>query len=90
MVKGITKRVVVVRPQDKSLFEEAIFIVRGEAFGDGGFTQEDLVKEACRVADTHMKASSKRRKALHRIPPPLLIFFVAAFTGIIWLITTLG
>ena len=35
MVKGISRRVVVVESPDQRYFEQAIFIVRNEAVGDG-------------------------------------------------------
>ena len=40
MVKGISRRVVVVRPESGGPFEQAIFLVRDPAFprGDGALT----------------------------------------------------
>ena len=49
MVKGISRRVVVVDSPDQRYFEQAIFIVRNDAAG-GGVTAEHLVEEARRVA----------------------------------------
>lgn len=50
MVKGISRRVVVVNAPDRRLFEQAIFIVRNDAVGVGVSSQE-LVEEARRVAE---------------------------------------
>ena len=49
MVKGISRRVVVVDSPDQRYFEQAIFIVRNDAAGEG-VTAQALVEEAKRVA----------------------------------------
>ena len=49
MVKGISRRVVVVDSPDQRFFEQAIFIVRNDAAGEG-VTARELVEEARRVA----------------------------------------
>ena len=49
MVKGISRRVVVVDSPDQRFFEQAIFIVRNDAAGEG-VTSRELVEEARRVA----------------------------------------
>jgi len=60
MVKGMAKRVVVVRSPDKRVFEEAIFILRDDALRDGGVTAEDVLAEACRVARGYLRKPSRR------------------------------
>ena len=50
MVKGISRRVVVVDAPDPRLFEQAIFIVRNDALREEGVSQERLIHEACRLA----------------------------------------
>ncbi|MGE4548268.1 MAG: hypothetical protein AB7C89_01820 [Intestinibacillus sp.] len=50
MVKGISRRVVVVHPENDRLFEQAIFIVR-----DGEQHRTDILKEACAVAERYLK-----------------------------------
>jgi len=45
MVKGISRRVVVVDSPDQRFFEQAIFIVRNDAAGEG-VTARELVEEA--------------------------------------------
>ena len=49
MVKGISRRVVVVDSTDKRFIEQAIFIMRNEEAGEG-VTARELVEEARRVA----------------------------------------
>ena len=50
MVKGISRRVVVVESPDQRYFEQAIFIVRNEAVGEG-VTARELVEEAVQSAE---------------------------------------
>ena len=43
MVKGMARRVVVVKSPDKRVFEEAIFILKDDALRDSGVTAEDIL-----------------------------------------------
>lgn len=82
MVKGVSRRVVVVRPQRGDLFEQAIFIVRdGER---DGRSPEDILREACAIAEdcTH----SRRRRL---IPAAVSAAVGAAGVGIAWLLTAI-
>ncbi len=69
MVKGVSRRVVVVKSPDKRLFEEAIFILSEEALRTGGITAEDIISEACNVAATYMRKNTS--SALRRYIIPL-------------------
>lgn len=50
MVKGTTRQVLVVRPQESDLFEQAIFLLREEALEQHGVTEQALLEEARRLA----------------------------------------
>ncbi len=56
MVKGVTRRVVVVKPQDSRLFEEAIFMMR-----DAGTVSRDALREACTVAEEYLHAHPHKK-----------------------------
>ncbi|MDO5141699.1 MAG: hypothetical protein Q4D31_01625 [Eubacteriales bacterium] len=56
MVKGVSQRVVIVRPDDRGLFEQAIFLVR-----DHAAPRHDAVREACRIANSYLAERSPRR-----------------------------
>ncbi|MGI6577489.1 MAG: hypothetical protein ACOX1Q_05515 [Eubacteriales bacterium] len=88
MVKGINKRVVVIRPADKGLFEEAIFIVRGDA-AQTGCSADDILREACRIAEVYMKGGGKKRRGLSALPAPVFAVVGAALTAIAWILTSL-
>ena len=49
MVKGISRQVIVVHAPDPKLFDQAIFILKDDAVGQEGITEEALLKEAKRL-----------------------------------------
>ncbi|MDE6108277.1 MAG: translation initiation factor 2 [Oscillospiraceae bacterium] len=62
MIKGINRRVIVVKAPDRRFFEEAIFIVREDILGQGGVTADQVVEEARRVADGYVKKNKRTWK----------------------------
>lgn len=69
MVKGLARRVVVVKSPDRRIFEEAIFILRDDALRDGGVTAEDIISEACHVAAGYIRNNRSSARWLR----PLLL-----------------
>ena len=55
VVKGTSKRVVVVKSPDPKIFEQAIFIVREDFLGKCG--RADALKEAQQVADDYIRSA---------------------------------
>lgn len=49
MVKGISRQVILVQSPDPKLFDQAIFILKDDAIGRAGITEEMLLKEAKRI-----------------------------------------
>lgn len=88
MVKGISKKVIVIRSPKNKLFEEAIFIVNEDVYRENGVTGEMIVKEAQEVADRYIKDNMQQR---HLPKLPALFYFAlgAAITGIVWIATNL-
>lgn len=87
MVKGISRRVVVVDAPDRRFFEQAIFIVRNNAAGEGVSSRE-LVEEAKRVARDYAGAERGRFGRLRRKLSPLLYTLLGAgIIGLAWLLT---
>lgn len=86
MVKGISKRVVVVQPEDSAVFEQAIFIVR-----DG--ERQDIIKEARAVAEQYLRQSSQRVRRYRRRFTGLQMLLSAGggalLTGLAWAATVL-
>lgn len=84
MVKGVTRRVIVVKTPDRRLFEQAIFIVKEDAFTKEGVTAEQVLAEAQRVADGYVRRNSPLGKTLFRIPAPAYAAAGAVVATVIW------
>ena len=88
MVKGISRRVIVVDSPDPHIFEQAIFIVRNDAAGGEGVSSQELVQQAVRIAKNYTRS-------LHAAPPkrlpkiPLLSALLGGGAiGLLWLLVT--
>lgn len=68
MVKGTSRRVIVVDSPDPELFEQAIFIVKNEAFRREGVTPQQVLGEACRVARGYADREAGPRSWWKRVP----------------------
>jgi len=84
MVKGITRRVILVDAPAGGAFEQAIFILPRE---EKGVTREQLVDEAVRIAKSYARTHGYRRR------PPLKNWVWAAagaaVIGLTWLLISL-
>ena len=87
MVKGISRRVVVVDSPDQRFFEQAIFIVRNDAGGEG-VTARELVEEARRVARGYT-GGSRLSRAWRELNPLVYTLIGAGSIDLVWLIVTL-
>ena len=86
VVKGTSKRIVVVKSPDPKVFEEAIFIVKEDFLGRGG--RMSALKEAQKVADAYIRSSvSSPRGFLRRLPPLAWAALGAALSALtVWLL----
>lgn len=89
MVKGVSRRVIMVPSPDTRFFEQAIFIVKDDAFGQKGVSPQRVLEEACRVADGYARANSRLGKLGRKIPKAAFFFLGSAITGLIWLLVLL-
>ena len=84
MVKGISKQVIVVQSPEPELFEQAIFILKERAVGQG-VSDEALLKEAKRlIADSVGK--HKKRSVYNG---PVWAAGGAMLTGLVWFLSSL-
>ena len=60
LVKGVSRQVIVVKAPDPRFFEQAIFILKEDAFGRG-VTADDVLQEARRVADGYIPPLMRAR-----------------------------
>ena len=84
LVKGISRRVIVIKSPDPQLFEEAIFIVKDDALKKG-VTQEEIVMQAQSVANDYVRTNICGKPPKLKIPPIAYTIAGAAVTGLIWL-----
>lgn len=82
MVKGVNKRVVVVRSPDRRFFEEAIFIVKEGVMGVPGVTAQQVVEEARRVADGFVRKHNA--KWYQSIPAVGYMMIGALLASVAW------
>ena len=59
MVKGTSRRVIVVESPDPNYFEQAIFIVRNDVYERQGVTAQQVLGEACRIARDYAATAAK-------------------------------
>lgn len=86
MVKGISRRVVVVDSPDPNLFEQAIFIIRNDSVD--GISSQQLVDQAVRIAKSYARTHTPPRKRF-RFTPVMAALSGAAAIGLIWLLAEL-
>lgn len=86
VVKGMNRRVVVVRSPDPRIFDEAIFIVKDEFLRSDPDGAQKLLEEARRAADDYVRRSGgERRRPFRRKWTPLYAAAGAAAAGAAWL-----
>lgn len=86
MVKGISRQVIVVHAPEPKLFEQAIFILKEDALGQEGVTDELLLQEAKKLIRS--SGDGKKRKIL--LYGPVWACFGALLTGIAWILSALA
>ena len=74
---------------DPQIFEQAIFIVRNDAFGKAGVTPEQVVSEACRVVRGYTAAHGGRRRPWRNLPAVCYSALGAGAIGLVWLLVSL-
>lgn len=85
MVKGVSRQVIVVHAPDPKLFEQAIFILKDDAIGEG-VTDEQLLKEAQRLIHGPESAGKKHKLYLYGA---VWAAGGSLLTGLVWLLTVL-
>lgn len=91
LVKGISRRVIVVDSPDPRIFEQAIFIIRNEAAaGGGGVTSQQLVDQAVRIAKNYARTHGGGTACPRwNASPWLWTLLGGAATGLVWLLVYL-
>ena len=83
MVKGISRQVIVVHAPEPKLFEQAIFILKDNALGQDGVTDDLLLQEAKKL----IRASGEGKKRKLLLYGPVWACFGAMVTAIAWILS---
>lgn len=92
MVKGISRRVIVVRAPDPRFFDQAIFLMKEDALHQEGVTAEQVVEEARRVAAGYIRRNAERvpgAKWYDRLPRSAWFLLGALMVALAWGLTIL-
>ena len=90
MVKGISKQVIVVKSPDGRLFDQAIFILREDALGEEGVSEEQVIEQARSAADGYLKSAvSGARGRGWRLPRPVWAAAGGGLVGLAWILSVL-
>ncbi|MCD7821567.1 MAG: translation initiation factor 2 [Clostridiales bacterium] len=91
MVKGISRRVIVVRSPDPRFFEQAIFLMKEDALHTEGVSAEQVVNEARQAAAGYLRRTSdpKRRQPSAGLPWWVWFALGACAVGLAWLVFSL-
>ena len=84
MVKGINRRVIVVKAPDPKLFDEAIFLLREDAFSAAGVTPEQVIRQARQAADGYLRKNTVCGRVSARLSPAVWGAAGAAVASAVW------
>lgn len=89
MVKGISRRVIVVDSPDPHIFEQAIFILSNDAATGGGVTSQQLVDQAVRIAKSYARTHVDPPKRRLHLTPWVSALLGGAAISLVWLLVVL-
>ena len=85
MVKGINRQVIVVNAPDPKLFEQAIFLLREDAFSASGTTPEQVIRQARQAADGYLRKNTLTARTGGRLGAVLWGLTGAGAASLVWL-----
>lgn len=89
MVKGISRRVIVVESPDPRVFDQAIFILRNDILSEDGVSSRQLVDQAVRIAKSYTRSQCLPPPKRHRMTPAIAAMLGGGLMGLVWLAVTL-
>ena len=84
MVKGVNRQVIIVKSPDPKLFDEAIFLVREDAFAAPGATPEQVIRQAQQAADGYLRKHTILGRAAARFSAPAWSALGALGASLVW------
>lgn len=84
MVKGLSRKVIIVKSPDPKIFEQAIFIVRDDYLASKGIGQKELLRQAKQAANGYVNQTYGWHRFCNGHP---LLFGVlgAAVVSLLWI-----
>ena len=83
MVKGVARRVVVVKSTDPKQFEQAIFLLREDALS-ADTPEEQVLRQAQQAANEYLQQSVPRGRGRRFLAPVLFTLAGAAASSLFW------
>ena len=68
MVKGLSRKVIIVKSPDPKMFEQAIFIVRDDYLASQGIGQKELLRQAKQAANGYVNETYGWHRIGHAHP----------------------
>jgi len=88
VVKGMSRRVVVIESPKPNFFEQAIFIVKNDAFSPG-VSEREIVDEARSVMRSYFGAAKPVRKKAGKGISVTSLLLGAGGIGLVWVLSLL-
>lgn len=89
VVKGVSRRVIVVRSPDQRFFEQAIFLLREDALHSDAVTEEQVVRQARQAAALYVQRSARTEEEPRREHGWAWFALGAGMVGVLWCLTAL-
>ena len=83
MVKGISRRVIVVDSPDPRVFDQAIFILRNDVLEGDGVSSRQLVDQAVRIAKSYTRCQGLPPPKRHRLTPAIAAMLGGGLMGLV-------
>lgn len=68
MVKGLSRKIIIVKSPDPKIFEQAIFIVRDDYLMSQGIDQKELMRQANEAASGYVDRAYRLRRSRYLKP----------------------
>ena len=83
MVKGVARRVVVVKSPDPKQFEQAIFLLREDALSEDT-PEEQVLRQAQQIANEYLRQTAPKHRTRRFLLPGLWTLAGAAAASLFW------
>ena len=84
VVKGISRRVIVVRSPDPRFFEQAIFLMKEDAFHNGTVSADQVVAEARQAAAGYIRRNAEGHRKRRKLPGAVWFLLGSGVIAVAW------